>query len=113
MRLFEGTTWDRPPRCEVCGELDEECLCPPSLTPRHDPAQQTVRISEEKRAKGKFVTMIRGISATKEELLEVLAQLKSACGAGGTLKDDELEIQGSHRDRLSEILKSLGYRVKK
>ena len=29
MRLFEGTEFDRPLRCEQCGELDEKCVCPP------------------------------------------------------------------------------------
>ncbi|MCH5377295.1 MAG: hypothetical protein JJ992_25310 [Planctomycetes bacterium] len=38
--------------------------------------------------------------------------MKSACGAGGTLKDGELEIQGNHLDRVRDILETIGYCVK-
>jgi translation initiation factor 1 len=34
------------------------------------------------------------------------------CGAGGTLRDGVIEIQGDHRDRLAERFRALGYRVK-
>lgn len=112
MRLFAGTQWDRPPRCERCGELAESCTCPgPSktLTP---PEKQTARLAIEKRKKGKIVTVVRGLSAEENDLSALLGRLKTACGAGGTSKDDLLEIQGSHLDRVRELLKELGYRVR-
>ena len=43
---------------------------------------------------------------------ELLTKLKSACGAGGTLKDEELEIQGNNLDRVRTELTKLGYRTK-
>ncbi len=114
MRLFEGTPLDRPPRCERCGELEQDCGCPPALTPtpRLDPAKQTARIVVEQRKKGKVVTVVRGLSPEGNDLAALLAKLKSACGAGGTLKEDELEIQGSHRERVRSLLVTIGYRVK-
>ena len=34
-------------------------------------------------------------------------------GTGGALKDDNVEIQGDHRDKIVELLKELGYQAKK
>ena len=109
MRLFEGTPFDRPPRCERCGALEEECTCPP---PRFPPESQTVRLAVEKRRKGKVVTALRGLSVEGNDLPELLRQLKSACGTGGTLKDDVIELQGDHVKRAAKILGKIGYRVR-
>lgn len=112
MRLFEGTEFDRPPRCEVCDELEEECVCPPPEIPRTPPEKQTAKLSIEKRKKGKAVTVIRGLLDEADALPELLTALKSQCGAGGTINDGELEIQGRQLDRVRDVLQSLGYRTK-
>ena len=112
MRLFEGTPFDRPPRCEVCDELEEACTCPTPEPVRVPPEKQTARITIEKRKKGKRVTVVRGLPAEGNDLPGLLATLKSHCGAGGTLKDEELEIQGEQLDRVREKLQAIGFRVK-
>ena len=112
MRLFEGTPFDRPPRCERCGKLEEDCTCPPEPVNRIPPERQTARLSVEKRKKGKSVTLVRGLSAEETDLPKLLTQLKSAFGAGGALKGDVLEIQGSQIERVHEHLENIGYRVK-
>jgi translation initiation factor 1 len=115
MRLFEGTPFDRPPRCERCGQLEADCQCPPAPPappPRVPPSEQTARLSVEKRKKGKVVTVVRGLSVEGNDLPGLLTQLKAACGAGGTLKEGDLEIQGKHLDRVRQLLKTVGYRVK-
>ena len=112
MRLFEGTQWDRPPRCERCGELEEVCTCPPPPKVLTPPEKQTARLAVEKRKKGKVVTVVRGLPADENDLPGLLGQLKAACGAGGTLKDDELEIQGDHLERLRCLLAEIGFRVR-
>ena len=115
MRLFEGTPFDRPPRCEQCEELEEACTCPkpsPSAGPRIPPGKQLARLAVEKRKKGKSVTVVRGLSPDGNDLSDLLAQLKTACGAGGALKGEVLEIQGRHVDRVGKYLRDLGYRVR-
>jgi translation initiation factor 1 len=112
MRLFEGTPWDRPPRCERCDELEEACICPPPPKVLTSPEKQTARLNVEKRKKGKVVTVVRGLPAEENDLPALLGQLKAACGAGGTIKDDELEIQGDHLERLRGLLGEIGYRVR-
>lgn len=111
MRLFEGTPWDRPPRCERCGQLEAECTCPPAPPPRIPPERQTARLAVEKRAKGKTATVVRGLPAEGNDLTGLLTQLKNACGAGGTVKDETIEIQGRHVERVREVLQQIGYRV--
>jgi translation initiation factor 1 len=114
MRLFEGTQWDRPPTCERCGELESDCQCPPLPVEKEltDPAKQTAKLSIEKRKKGKLVTVIRGLPADENDLPDLLSQLKNACGAGGAIKDEHFEIQGSHLDRVRELLAKIGFKVR-
>jgi translation initiation factor 1 len=79
------------------------------LTP---PEKQTARPAVEKRKKGKVVTVVRGLPAEENDLPALLGRLKAACGAGGTIKDDELEIRGDHLERLRSLLAEIGYRVR-
>ena len=114
MRLLAGTPFDRPAHCERCDKLESECQCPPlpaanTIIP---PKQQTAKLAIEKRKKGKIVTVIRGLSATANDLPALLSRLKTSIGAGGSLEGDELEIQGEHLERIRLLLSQLGYKVK-
>jgi translation initiation factor 1 len=53
-----------------------------------------------------------GLVLPAAEMKELLRELKNLCGAGGTLKENELEIQGDQRDVLRAYLEGKGYRVK-
>jgi translation initiation factor 1 len=106
MRLFAGTKYDQPPKCDRCGALESDCTCPPTA------AGQVVRLALEKRKKGKVVTVVRGLTAARHDLPALLSRLKSQCGAGGAIQEDGLEIQGEHVERLRALLTELGYRVK-
>ena len=112
MRLFAGTPFDQPPKCERCGALTSVCTCPPERQAFLPPEKQTARLSVEKRKKGKVVTLVKGLTGSASDLPALLTRLKSACGAGGTLKDEVLELQGEHLNRIGEVMKELGYRVK-
>ena len=115
VRLFAGTPWDRPPTCERCGKLESECRCPPlplEPPPRVPPEKQTARVQVEHRKAGRTMTVVRGLAAADNDFAELLTKLKNACGAGGTIKDDTLEIQGAQLDRVQQTLRTLGYRVR-
>jgi translation initiation factor 1 len=58
------------------------------------------------------VTAIRGLPGTGADLDSLVTELKRLCGAGGTLRDGVVEIQGDHRERIAETLRTRGYRVK-
>ncbi len=90
--------------------LEGECTCTP-LPDYQPPNKQTARLRVEKRPKGKVVTVVAGLLATANDLPELLKQLKNACGTGGVVKDDTLEIQGDHLNRVKQLLQKIGYRV--
>jgi translation initiation factor 1 len=113
MRLFAGTKYDQPPKCDRCGNLETECLCSPPAALWIPPASQTARLSLEKRKKGKVVTVIRGLNATGNDLPALLTRLKSQCGAGGAIQEDCLEVQGDHAERISATLTEMGYQVRR
>jgi translation initiation factor 1 len=66
---------------------------------------------ETKGRKGKGVTTVFGFHHTQRDLESLARDLKTLCGAGGTVKDDVIEIQGDHRPKIGSYLKTLGYKV--
>jgi translation initiation factor 1 len=89
-------------------------LEPLAITPTYPSArQQTARIARDcKRRAGKTVTIISGLRHDPATLQALLTTLKQRCGAGGALKNGELEIQGDHRERVATVLTALGYQVR-
>jgi translation initiation factor 1 len=86
---------------------------PAKAPPPGFPDDGVVRISREKGNRGgKTVTMIRGLPETGDALTARAQELKRACGAGGTVREGAIEIQGDHRESLAEKLTALGYKVK-
>ncbi|NOZ74803.1 MAG: translation initiation factor [FCB group bacterium] len=76
------------------------------------PGEQNLRIWKERRGGGKVVTLIRGFVGANKELKILGRTLKQFCGAGGTVKDGEIIIQGDFREKIRTELDRLGYRVK-
>lgn len=58
------------------------------------------------------MTIVTGIPLDGDALKELAQTHKGKCGAGGTVKDGVIEIQGEHRELLQKTLETLGYRVK-
>ena len=111
--LFDGTSLERPVTCEVCDQPMDHCACPRSaggtvLFPKDQP----VRVSRQKRRKGKPVTVITGLNPVASDLKNLLSLLKSKCAAGGTIADGVIEIQGDHREMALSILRDLDYPAK-
>lgn len=81
--------------------------------PNLPPNQQDLRVETSRAGrKGKTVTIVRGFQADAETLTELLKKLKAHCGAGGALKDNEIEIQGDHKQKVIAFLINLGYKAK-
>ncbi len=55
------------------------------------------------------MTVVHGLPERGPALEARLSEMKRLCGAGGTLKDGVVEIQGDHRERLAARLRALGY----
>jgi translation initiation factor 1 len=104
----------KPPRSRLVYTTDPDPEPDPATTPSYPSAgKQTARIARDrKRRAGKTVTVISGLRHDPETFAALLTRLKQQCGAGGTFKDGELEIQGDHRERVAQVLSSMGYNIK-
>jgi translation initiation factor 1 len=94
------------------GDLrSKRAATPPKTTP--PPRQQTVYLlRDSKGRKGKAVTLVKNLALPEPDLQALATQLKQACGAGGTVRDGLIEIQGEQREKLAGVLRKLGYQVK-
>jgi translation initiation factor 1 len=79
----------------------------------HDGKGRSVRVRlDAKGRKGKQVTLIEGLRHNPATMEEIARILKQHCGAGGTVKEGSIEIQGDHRVRAAEKLRQMKYEVK-
>lgn len=73
-----------------------------------------VRVYLERKGRGgKTVSVIKGVMSPLSGKEALVKLLKNKLGTGGAIKDDEIEIQGDHRDKLVILLNELGYSAKR
>ncbi len=82
----------------------------PPKVPLTGPAR--VRLERQGRG-GKVVTVVDNLPGHPARIEEIGKTLKARCGAGGTVKGRIVEVQGDHRDRVVEVLLSLGIAAKR
>lgn len=66
----------------------------------------------EKR-KGKPITIIDGYTGHQEDFKELARDLKKSLGVGGSIKKDQILIQGDYRPQVMKILQEMGFSVKR
>jgi translation initiation factor 1 len=62
--------------------------------------------------KGKSVTVVSGLGHDPQTMERIARVLKQLCGAGGTVKEGTIEVQGDQRERVGAYLKESGYAVR-
>jgi translation initiation factor 1 len=101
--------------CKKCGQPQSQCACKKSRSKikKRVVNDGIIRIRREvKGRKGKTVTTVVGFKENGAKLKKIASELKNRCGAGGSVKDDVIIIQGDHRERLMAELKNKGFKVK-
>jgi len=72
--------------------------------------EQRLRVAIEKNGRGgKVVTIVRGFVGTEDDMKSLGKFLKTKCGVGGSVKDEEIIIQGNLKDKVITLLKTDGY----
>jgi len=90
--------------CPKCGLPEELCVCETIAKEK----QKIIVYVEEKRFK-KMMTVIQGIDESKIDIKALLKKLKSTLACGGTYKNNCIELQGNHKDRVVELLIKEGF----
>ena len=73
------------------------------------PAKIVAKLRMEKKGRGgKTVSVVYDLPRNDAFLKELCQELKRACGTGGAVQDDTIELQGDLRDRIRDCLAKKG-----
>ncbi len=69
---------------------------------------QRITISNDKRKWGRVVTIVT-FNGEVPDLKKMLKKAKTYCASGGTVRDNQIEIQGEHRNKVRRLLIKEGF----
>ena len=103
--------------CPGCGWPAKDCTCSAKSAVDQPVPERAGKIvaklrMEKKGRGGKIVTVVDGLPRNTAFLKELGQELKRACGTGGAVLDDGVELQGDLRERVRECLLKKGFIVK-
>lgn len=75
--------------------------------------QKEPMICKYERRKGKATTIIEGYEGSDDDFKVLAKDLKTKLSVGGTFKDGAIIIQGDYRDKIMNLLKDKGFKVKR
>ena len=70
-------------------------------------------ICKYEKRKGKPVTILEGYNGADGDLKKLAKHLKSSLSVGGSVKNDQIILQGDYRDKIMKILQELGFNTKR
>lgn len=77
------------------------------------PAKQQLKIYRDKKQRaGKEVTIVDGFIGSAADMETLGKLLKTKCGAGGSVKDGLIIVQGDFRQKIKAVLDKEGYSSK-
>ena len=100
--------------CPGCGWPAKDCKCS-SKRKGNDPVTGRVvaKLRLEKKGRGgKTVTVVYDLPDNAELLRELAQELKRACGTGGAVAENTVELQGDLKERVRTCLEKKGWVVK-
>jgi translation initiation factor 1 len=102
-------------KCPVCGWPQRSCKCSTQQNRANKavPSRIVAKLRMEKKGRGgKTVTVVYDLPQNDAFLKDLSQKLKRACGTGGAVVENSVELQGDLRDRVREFLQHLGFIVK-
>ncbi|MCD6404054.1 MAG: stress response translation initiation inhibitor YciH [Nanoarchaeota archaeon] len=90
--------------CPVCGMPKELCICG-AITKE----QLQIKVRVAKKRYGRLMTIIEGIDPKAVDMKALAKRMKQKFACGGTVKNDTIELQGDHRERVKQILIEEGF----
>jgi translation initiation factor 1 len=110
-RLVYSTDGGR--MCPGCGWPARDCKCSSRGGDEAVPVRVVAKLRVEKAGRGgKTVSVVYDLPRNSAFLKDLCQELKRACGVGGAVKDNTIELQGDLRDRLRELLVKKGFGVR-
>jgi translation initiation factor 1 len=88
---------------------DALAALPAEDAPQNPPKKERLLVELDKRSKGKTATLVSGFLCSDAEVQRIAGILKNKCGAGGSVRDGEILVQGDFRRKISDILKGMNY----
>lgn len=89
--------------CVKCGLQKEFCVCESVAK-----EEEKIRIAIGLRRYKKATTIISGFSK-EVDLKALLKNLKTKLACGGTIRDHAIELQGNHKNKVSDLLVKMGF----
>jgi translation initiation factor 1 len=99
--------------CPGCGWPVKDCKCSSTAGSESVPGRIVAKLRMEKKGRGgKTVTVVYDLPNNAAFLKELSQELKRACGTGGAVAENTVELQGDLRDRVRDYLMKKGWQVK-
>lgn len=89
--------------CPKCGLPKQACVCEQIVKD-----SQTINVTTDRKRYGKIVTVVSGFESGID-MKKITKALKNKLACGGTYKENTIELQGDHRDRIKDLLVDLGF----
>ncbi len=100
MTIFD----DETETCSTCGLPDDLCICTEVAK-----TEARLKVILEKRKWGKVYTIISGLDPKEFDLKKIANTLKTKLACGGTVKGENIELQGNHEFRILDLLEEMGF----
>jgi translation initiation factor 1 len=71
--------------------------------------KQKIKVTMQDKRFGKHMTIIQGIDASQIDMKDLIKKLKTKLACGGTYKNNQIELQGDHRQRVKKLLVVEGF----
>lgn len=88
--------------CPKCGLPIQACVCTEIAK-----TDQQIEVTTIKKKFGKISTLVAGLKDV--DIKDIAKKLKSKLACGGTVKNNVIELQGDHRNKVKLALIELGF----